>query len=140
MRDGWTSRKRILIAEDDPLTLKTLKLRLEHEGFEALPAKDGLEALQEVEQDSPIDLILLDILMPRLDGYEVCVRLKSQPETARIPIIVMTASDNPTVELSDWCIEKGIESWIRKPFRTEELIAEIHKVLKNQQTEGGLDG
>lgn len=120
---------RVLIGEDDPSVLKVTKLRLEHEGFEVRTATDGEAVLQEVGGALPIHLILLDIRMPKLNGYQVCQALRREEATADIPIIIFTASEGQMTRLADRCIEAGATDWIKKPFRTSDLMAKIRRAL-----------
>lgn len=87
--NAQTLLKKILVADDDLETLKLVGTTLEKQGFIIVAAKDGLEVMEKVSQHMP-DLILLDIMMPQLDGYEVTRRLRANPETAHIPIILFT--------------------------------------------------
>jgi CheY-like chemotaxis protein len=123
------TRKRILIGEDDQHILKMTKLRLEHEGYEVVTAQDGEEVVRCAGEELPIHLILLDIKMPKLNGYDVCRTLKGQPVTAQIPIVVFSASESHLQHLADRCIEVGAKAWLRKPFRTQELMSKIRQVL-----------
>jgi CheY-like chemotaxis protein len=127
------AEKRILIGEDDQSILKVTRYRLEHEGYEVLEAPDGEAVLRQVGTAGPVHLILLDIKMPRLNGYEVCRQLKSDPATARIPVIVFTASESQLTHLADRCIEAGASDWIKKPFRTKDLMQKIHRILGEEE-------
>ena len=126
----------ILLAEDDPAVLKMTKLRLEHEGFRVLTATDGQQALDCLKHRGAVDLILLDVRMPKLNGFQVCKRLKADPQTARIPIVVFTASSSNWQHIMDQCLELGIADWLKKPFRSEELLGKIHHALGDQRGEG----
>jgi CheY-like chemotaxis protein len=132
------SKKRILIGEDDPSILKMTRVRLEYEGYEVITAVDGDEVLQCAGGDLPIHLILLDIKLPKRDGYDVCRMLKQQPATADIPVIVFTASESQLQRLADRCIEAGATDWVKKPFHTKDLLAKIHRALG--AADGGMDG
>ena len=123
------AKKRILIVEDEMGVLKVTKLRLEHEGYDVITATDGQEALQRVVSEFPIHLVLLDIMLPRLNGYDVCRTLKCQPSTADIPVIVFTATEAQQQRLADRCIEVGVADWIKKPFDTKELLMKIRHAL-----------
>lgn len=123
----------ILLADDEPAIRKMVKVRLEHDGFEVVMAGDGEEALKSVFEGEKVDLILLDIKMPKLDGFEVCKRLKENPATAGIPLVLFTASSSQWPRLSEQCRELGISGWVKKPFRSAQLLEEIHHALK----EGG---
>ena len=129
-------KKRILIAEDDPSVLKVTKLRLQFEGYEVITARDGQDALEQAVAEAPIHVILLDIMMPKLNGYEVCRTLKRQPATASIPVIIFTASEAQLQRLGDRCIEVGAADWIKKPFNTKELLAKIHHALGEEGANG----
>ena len=122
-------RKRILLGEDNLDVQKVTQRRLEHEGFEVITASDGADVLQQATQALPIHVILLDIRMPKLDGYAVCRTLKQQPATAAIPVIIFSASEFELQRMADRCIEVGASDWIRKPFRSAELLEKIHRAL-----------
>jgi len=128
-------KQRILIGEDDPDVMKVTQFRLEHEGYEVVQATDGQEVLEKLAQESPIHLILLDIKMPKRDGYEVCRQLRAQPDTAGIPVIIFTASEAQLKRLAERCIEVGATDWIKKPFQTKDLLHKIHQALGDQQKE-----
>ena len=130
-------KRRILLAEDDTSVLKMTRLRLEHEGFEVIVATNGEEALKQMAEAGAIDLVLMDVRMPKLDGFQVCKRLREDPQTMRIPVIVFTASITQLQRLTDRCIELGVTGWLRKPFRSKDLMDKIHEALKE---EGTLDG
>jgi len=130
-------RKRILIGEDDQHILKMTTLRLEHEGYDVITAADGEEVVRRAGADLPIHLILLDIKMPKLNGYDVCRTLKGRAATAEIPIVVFSASENQLQHLADRCVEVGATGWLRKPFRTQELMQKVRQALGE---EGESDG
>ena len=127
------AKKRILIVEDEPGVLKVTKVRLEHEGYDVITATDGQEALQQAVSELPIHLVLLDIMLPRLNGYDVCRTLKRQPATADIPVIVFTATEAQQQRLGDRCIEVGAADWIKKPFDTKELLVKIRHALGEEE-------
>ena len=134
------TRKRILIGEDDPSILKMTKFRLEHEGYDVIGAADGDAVLEQAAGRLPIHLVLLDIKLPKRNGYDVCRILKGQPATAGIPVIVFSASESELQRLANRCIEAGATDWLRKPFRTQDLLAKIHRVLGEPIEEGKDDG
>ena len=123
----------VLLAEDDAPVLKMTKLRLEHEGYNVIAVGDGERALNEALVNPKISVILLDLRMPKMSGLEVCRRLKKNPSTAKIPVIIFTASSASWQRLADQCIEVGVEDWLKKPFRSSELLARIRRALN----EGG---
>ena len=122
-------KKRVLLAEDEPGVQKMTKFRLEHEGFEVQVVGDGEEALRQARTPPPPHVVLLDVWIPKHNGYDVCRKLKEEPATARIPVIIFTASEAEVQYLTDKCIEVGAEGWIKKPFRAKELIDKINGVL-----------
>ena len=125
-------KKRVLLAEDDPAILRMTKLRLEHAGYEVVSVANGQDAWQHVSDDPTFDLVLMDIKMPKLNGLEVCQRLKADPHTAIIPIIIMTATTIYLQDLANRCIELGVSDWVKKPFRSNELLQKVHRVLAEE--------
>jgi CheY-like chemotaxis protein len=119
---------RILLADDDPDVLLVTRTRLEVNGFEVVTAADGEEALARFRETRP-DVVLLDLSMPRLDGYEVCKRLKSDPATASVPVIIFSASSSHATALEQACRQTGADDHVRKPFRSDELVRKIRKCL-----------
>lgn len=121
-----TARK-ILIVDDNQTNVELINMHLKPFPYEISKAYDGLQALEMVEKDPP-DLILLDLMMPKLSGYEVCERLKSNPKTALIPIIIVTALR----ELDDKIkgIECGADDFLIKPFNKIELTTRIKSLLR----------
>jgi len=118
--------KRILIIDDDPDVRLGLDIRLKANGYETLFAADSLMALSIAQKEKP-DLILLDIGLPGGDGFVVMKRFKMIPSLAAIPIIVVTAKDPLTHK--DWSLEHGAEDFFQKPFKNEELIKSIRRLL-----------
>jgi len=132
-----SERKRVLIGEDDASILKMTKIRLEHEGFDAITAEDGQEVLEQAASHLPIPRMLLDLMLPKLNGYQVCQRLKRPTPTAGIPVIVFSASENHLSHLADRCIEVGANDWIKKPFRTKDLMVKIYHLLGEEGSSHG---
>lgn len=130
--DGKVTKATILIVDDNPNNVQLLNAVMSMRGFDVMVAKNGLQALEIVKNELP-DLILLDIMMPVMDGFEACRKLKECPETKNIPIIFLTAKSH----IDD--IMKGFElggvDYITKPFSSNELVArvEIHLKLKLSQ-------
>lgn len=128
-----TAKKRILIAEDNPSILRMTQVRLEHEGYDVVTASDGEAAVAQACAQAPVHLILLDIKLPKLNGYDVCRALKQREGTTGIPVIVFSASESQIQYLADRCIEVGAADWIRKPFRTKDLLMKIHRALGEEE-------
>ncbi|HIC94297.1 MAG TPA: response regulator [Anaerolineae bacterium] len=112
---------------DDEVNIRTaLKYRLKKEGYSVLLAVDGLEALDKVASERP-DLIILDLMLPRMDGYQVLERLKGDPRTADIPVIVLTARGGRGDRARS--LELGAASFVAKPFSPRQLVAEVKRAL-----------
>lgn len=128
-------KQRILLADDEPDVLQLVRLRLEHEGFEVVTARDGEEALAAAR--AGIDLALVDYNMPKLNGLQVFIQLRAEPATARLPVILFTASPADWPSLMRRCVELGVTAWIRKPFRSQELMDKIHRALHQEAISHG---
>ncbi len=120
------AKKRILLVDDEKDLVEMVKMRLEASGYEIIPAYDGQEALEKARSEKP-DLIILDIMLPKMDGYKVCRMLKFDEKYKKIPIIMFTAraqeSDKETGE------EVGADGYIIKPFEPEILLSKIQEFL-----------
>lgn len=119
--------KKILIVEDEPDIAQLVKLYLEKDGFRASIAKSGAEALLLVKSGKP-DLLVLDLMLPEIDGIEVCKRLRNAPDTALLPIIMLTAKS----EESDTIIglELGADDYVTKPFSPKALVARVKALFR----------
>jgi signal transduction histidine kinase len=117
----------VLIVDDDPTARETLVAILEGEGYDIQQAKDGLQALQILKQLQP-DLILLDVMMPAMDGFEVCRRIRATPPLAEVPIILLTALDDRDSLLSG--IESGADDFLSKPPDRRELVARVRTITR----------
>ena len=124
------SRPRILIVDDQPVNIKLLAAQIPADKYEIIKARNGIEALEKTEKALP-DLILLDILMQEMNGYEVTRRLKNDPKTAHIPIILITALDDSDNRVKG--LEAGAEEFLSKPVNSVELIARIKSMLRLKQ-------
>jgi diguanylate cyclase (GGDEF)-like protein len=122
--------QRILVVDDEEHIRKIVKFQLEKAGYMVDTAEDGVEALKAVEACHP-DLVLLDLMMPNMDGYEVCKRLKSNYETNHIPIIMVTAKADLENKLQGF--EEGANDYISKPFAITELLLRVRNVLQWSQ-------
>jgi DNA-binding response OmpR family regulator len=120
---------RIVCIEDEPEMIDLIRMILSREGFEVIGAAGGLMGLQMVEDEQP-QLVLLDLMMPDLDGWEVYQRLKSNPHTSHIPVIVITARAQSIDKVLGLHIAK-VDDYITKPFGPGELLASVNRVLSN---------
>jgi len=125
------SQVTVLVVDDDHLHCKMVQDILEVTGYTVVEATDGTEGIAKAEALHP-HVILLDLMMPGIDGYEVCRTLKKNPETSAIPIVFVTSS--PDVTLDHLAYAAGAVACIRKPFRREALMAVLNAALK---TSGG---
>jgi len=121
--------KRILLAEDEVALRDFVSRNLRARGFEVLEASNGLEALAVWEREDP-RLLILDIMMPRMDGLEVCRRVR---ERSAVPIIVLTALDAESDKVT--ALDLGVDDYLTKPFGVEELLARVRAVLRRAQWE-----
>src|ERR1044072_6273495 len=119
--------KKILIVEDEHDILQLVKLYVEKEGFRTVSAMTGTEALRQVKQEKP-DLIVLDLMLPEIDGLEVCKRLRSAQETAMLPIIMLTAKAEETDQVIG--LELGADYYVTKPFTPKALVARVKALLR----------
>jgi adenylate cyclase len=121
-----TDPARILVVDDLPPNVRLLEAILTPRGYEVVAANSGREALERVAA-KPIDLVLLDILMPEMDGYEVCRALRAEPTTSFLPVVMITASGEQEKIAA---IEAGADDFIAKPFDQAELLARVHSLLR----------
>ncbi len=127
----------VLVVDDDPVILKLLEVNFEMEGFEVVRAADGFEGLERARAIRP-DIVVLDVMMPRMTGYEVAKALREDEDTAHIPIIFVTARAQSTdVERG---MELGVDDYVTKPFDPLDLIARVNTLLARTQGHEGGDG
>jgi DNA-binding response OmpR family regulator len=118
--------RKVLIADDEQNIVISLEFLLKREGFEVLVAGDGDAALQMVAEHHP-DLVLLDVMMPKRNGYEVCQRMRERPEWRDIKIVMLSAKGRE-VEVSKG-VSVGADLYVTKPFSNAELVAQINALL-----------
>lgn len=121
---------KILFADDDPVVSQYVDVVLRQAGYVVFQARDGVEAMERVRQ-SPPDLILLDVIMPRLGGLEVLRALRENPDTSQIPVIMLTQKAH--VEDLVKGLESGADDYVPKPFAPQELLGRIHSLLKRSE-------
>lgn len=118
---------RVLIVEDEEALATLLDYNLTKEKFEVTVASDGEEALLKVEEEPP-DVVILDWMLPKVSGIEICRRIRSRPETRNLPIIMLTARSEEADRIRG--LETGADDYLTKPFSTNELIARVRAVLR----------
>jgi len=123
--------KKILVIEDDPGSLRLTAYTLQHEGYQVLTATNGLAGFRKAQSEAP-DLIILDVMLPGIDGFEICHRLRAEPQTAQLPILMLSAKAQE--------IDKGIglnvgaNDYITKPWQRLELLTKIETLLEQKST------
>ncbi len=119
-------KRRILLVDDEPNILKIISRRLTAEGFEVSLAMDGEVALEKAKAEMP-NLIILDVMLPKLSGYEVCRQLKQDERYRKIPILMLTALAQQSDE--EFGFEVGTDAYMRKPFKTRQLLDSIRQLI-----------
>src|ERR1044072_3976397 len=118
---------RILVVDDILSNVKLLEAKLGAEYFEVITAYNGEEALEKAARELP-DIILLDVMMPGMDGFEVCRRIKSAPATAHIPIVLVTALDQPSDRVAG--LDAGADVFLTKPVEDSALFARVRSLVR----------
>lgn len=131
---GQKESIKILVIDDEPDVVEIIAMNLKSKGFEILKAYDGSLGLETVKEKMP-DLIILDLMLPKMSGFEICDALKKEVSTARIPIIMLTAKAEVDDRIEG--LEYGADDYIVKPFSPRELLLRIESVLKRTRTGGG---
>ena len=126
----------VLVVEDEPDIRDLVVFHLEREGFRTRTARNGPDALKQV-RTTPPDLVVLDLMLPELDGLEVCRRLRQDPSTAAVPVIMLTAKGDEADRVVG--LELGADDYITKPFSPKELVARIKAVLRRARRSEGPD-
>ena len=120
-------RKRVLVPDDEPITRMLVKLLLEREHYDVLEATNGRDGVELATRERP-DLLLIDLNMPEMDGYEAIARLRKDLSMATLPIVVLTAEDGPGVEKR--VLELGADDYIVKPFDPDILLSRVNAVFR----------
>lgn len=120
---------KILVVDDEPDVVLLIERTLRAEGFEVLKAYDGIGALDLIASEKP-DLILLDIMMPMMSGYEVCEQVKANPETQHIPVVCLSSAHTPDARAHS--LHVGALNFITKPFLPAELVAQVKRHLRTE--------
>ena len=118
--------KKILVVDDEPSIIKMLGARLQASGYEVASAMDGVKGLEMARREKP-DLIILDLMLPGMDGYKICALLKKDARYSKIPIVLFTARAQEKDE--EMGFECGANAYLKKPFNSRELLAKIEGLL-----------
>ncbi len=128
--------KKILAVDDEKHIVRLVQVNLERQGYEVVTANDGREALEKVESEHP-DLVVLDVMMPYMDGFEVLQNLRRNSSTRDIPVIMLTAKAQDADVFRGW--QSGVDCYLTKPFNPMELISFVKRIFKSMD-DGGDDG
>lgn len=124
-------KRRVLIVDDEPNIVLSLEFLLRQQGYEVSVARDGEEALATAEKQ-PLDLVVLDVMLPGLDGFEVCRRLRERPDLAGLKILLLTARGREVERVRG--MEEGADAYVRKPFSTRQLMKTVAELLGSPET------
>lgn len=125
-------KKRILAVDDEPMVLTVIRKRLEFAGFEVITAEDGMEGLRLARTEQP-DLIVLDLILPGINGYQICGMLKRDQNLKRIPILMLSARSQEH-DVSEG-LRLGADAYMTKPYETEEFMAQVQTLLAKAEAE-----
>lgn len=119
--------KKVLVVDDHPDAVNILTMILQQGGYSSVSAKDGVEALQKIHEENP-DMVLLDVMMPKMDGYEVCRAAKEDPKTRHIPILMLSArTDTASKEKGR---ELGAVGYLAKPINPSEILNKVKEFIR----------
>ncbi len=121
--------KKILVTEGDPVSLKFLVYTLQHEGYQVLTTANGLEGLRKAVKEEP-DLVILDVMLSGIDGFEVCHRLRTEPQTGQLPILMLSANGEE-IDKSTW-LNAGADDYVSVPWHLRELVTKVATLLERK--------
>lgn len=123
--------KKVLIVDDEPNIVLSVEFLMQREGHDVVTAGDGQEAIEILARSKP-DLMILDVMMPRKNGFEVCAEVRADPELSGMPILMLTAKGREA-EMKKG-LSLGADAYITKPFSTHELVTRVHELLNREET------
>ena len=130
--------KKILVVDDERHIVRLVEVNLTRAGYDVVSAYDGVEALEKVAEDIP-DMIVLDVMMPRMDGFEVLKNLQADPKYKDIPVIMLTAKAQDADIFKGW--QSGVSSYLTKPFNPKELLVFVQRIFQSlDDPRGSSDG
>jgi DNA-binding response OmpR family regulator len=118
--------KKILVIEDDPATSRLVDYSLRHAGYEVITSSNGLEGIRKARTESP-DIVILDVMLPGLDGFEICHRLRAEKDTAKLPILMFSAKAQEIDKETG--IKVGADDYLTKPSPPSEIVSRVQKLL-----------
>lgn len=129
-------QKKILAVDDEKHIVRLVQVNLERAGYQVVTAYDGVDALKKVSDEKP-DLIVLDVMMPQMDGFEVLKNLKANPDTRDIPVIMLTAKAQDADVFRGW--QSGVDCYLTKPFNPLELLSFVKRIFDSldEESDGG---
>ncbi len=130
-------KKKILVIEDDPSALRFIEYTLEQEGYQVLTATDGLAGIRKAQNEEP-DLIVLDIMLPGIDGFEICHRLRAEPQTAQLPILMLSAKAQEIDRATG--LKVGADDYLTKPADPSEIISRVRTLLAQTKHTSPVEG
>jgi two-component system alkaline phosphatase synthesis response regulator PhoP len=130
MEKEMTMDKKILVIEDDPATLRLVDYSLRHEGYQVFTASNGLEGIRKAHNEAP-DLIILDVMLPGMDGFEICHRLRSEPDTAQLPILMCSAKAQEIDK--DTGLKVGADDYLSKPSTPADIVNHVASLLAKKK-------
>ncbi|MCK4274797.1 MAG: response regulator [Dehalococcoidales bacterium] len=122
--------KKILVIEDDPAISRLVDYSLRHEGYTVLSASNGLEGIRKAHNEAP-DLIILDVMLPGMDGFEICHRLRAETDTAQLPILMFSAKAQEVDK--DTGLKVGADDYLPKPAAPVEIVSRVEKLLAKKK-------
>jgi two-component system alkaline phosphatase synthesis response regulator PhoP/two-component system response regulator VicR len=129
-----TNSKRVLVVDDERHIVRLIQVNLEREGYQVLTAFDGKDGLQKAKTEKP-DLVVLDVMMPYMDGFEVLKNMKADPVTAEIPVIMLTAKAQDADVFRGW--SSGVDCYLTKPFNPMELLTFVRRIFQSFEDDMG---
>lgn len=120
--------KKILAVDDEKHIVRLIQVNLERAGYQVVTAFDGVEALKKVQEENP-DLVVLDVMMPQMDGFETLKNLKANPQTRDIPVIMLTAKAQDADVFRGW--QSGVDCYLTKPFNPLELLTFVKRIFES---------
>lgn len=120
--------RKILVVDDERHIVRLVEVNLQRAGYDVVTAYDGVEALEKVKTEKP-EMIVLDVMMPRMDGFEVLQHLQADPATADIPVIMLTAKAQDADIFRGW--QSGVSSYLTKPFNPRELLTFVERIFQS---------